>query len=80
VGCWGAAELYRNEYGLPITVLSGPATDNDVGRDYIRRALGVPAHNALRDAGSLVAVVKHALDVATGAATETSAEAGAAAQ
>ena len=80
VGCWGAAELYRSEYGLPITVLSGPATDNDVGRDYIRRALGIPAHNALRDAGSLVAVVKHALDLATGAAAEASAEAGAAAQ
>src|SRR5690606_2459462 len=30
VGCWGARELMTNEFGLPITVLTGPATDNAV--------------------------------------------------
>jgi hypothetical protein len=57
VGCWGADQLMRNSYALPITVLTGPATDNQVGRDYIRAALGVPAHNALRDADGLLAAV-----------------------
>src|SRR5512147_1981266 len=49
VGCWGADQLMRGVYKLPITVLTGPATDNQVGRDYISASLGIPAHNALRD-------------------------------
>jgi len=68
VGCWGVAELYAREYHLPITVLSGPATDNDVGSDYIRAQLGLPAHNALRDAPRLVAVVEAALRARAAAA------------
>jgi len=61
VGCWGAAELMRRTFNLPITVLTGPATDNEVGRDYIQRSLQLPAHNALRDAAGLTAVVLAAL-------------------
>jgi hypothetical protein len=61
VGCWGAAEIFR-AWGLPITVVSGPATDNEVGRDYIRGALGLPARNALHDPAGLVETVAHALD------------------
>ena len=61
VGCWGAAELYRNDFRLPITVISGPATDNEVGRQYVRTALGLPAHNALREAPALVGVVRDAV-------------------
>jgi hypothetical protein len=68
VGCWGVAELYAREYRLPITVLSGPATDNDVGSDYIRAQLGLPAHNALRDAPRLVALVDDALRARAAAA------------
>jgi hypothetical protein len=26
VACWGAAELMRHEFSLPITVITGPAT------------------------------------------------------
>jgi hypothetical protein len=68
VGCWGVAELYAHEYHLAITVLSGPATDNDVGSDYIRARLGLPAHNALRDAARLVAIVDGALRARAAAA------------
>src|SRR5512146_729799 len=59
--CWGAAELYKNDFRLPITVISGPATDNEVGRKYVRDSLGLPAHNALREAPALVGVVRDAL-------------------
>jgi hypothetical protein len=62
VGCWGADQLMRGTYGLPITVLTGPATDNQVGRDYISASLGIPAHNALRDAEGLLGVVTTALE------------------
>jgi hypothetical protein len=57
VACWGAAELYRTVYRLPIAAFTGPATDNQVGRDYIHQSLHLPAHNALRDAAGLVETV-----------------------
>ncbi len=61
VGCWGAAELMNRSFGLPVSVITGPATDNEVGRDYITRTLRLPAHNALRDAAGLTGVVLAAL-------------------
>jgi hypothetical protein len=62
VACWGAAELMRTEFNLPITGITGPATDNEVGLAYINTALQLPAHNALRDASGLVAVARNALE------------------
>jgi hypothetical protein len=67
VGCWGASQLYTNHFQLPITCFTGPATDNQVGRDYIANQLGIPSHNALRDAPGLVATVQRALAVWPGA-------------
>jgi hypothetical protein len=61
VGCWGAHRLFTDQFKLPITVITGPATDNDVGRDYVKAALGLPAHNAKRDAEGLCQVVLDAL-------------------
>ena len=61
VACWGAAELMRHEFSLPITVITGPATDNEVGLRYIRQELELRAHNARRDAPGLVTVVREAL-------------------
>jgi hypothetical protein len=61
VACWGAAELMTREFSLPITAITGPATDNEVGLVYIQTGLGLPAHNARRDAGGLVEVVRGAL-------------------
>jgi hypothetical protein len=61
VACWGAARLYRERFHLPVTVFTGPATDNDVGLAYIRSELGVPAHNARRDAQGLVELVRAAV-------------------
>jgi hypothetical protein len=52
VAAWGAAEWMRRE-GLRIDVLSGPATDNDVGVRYISRELKIPAINARADATKL---------------------------
>lgn len=61
VACWGANELMTHDFGLPITLITGPATDNAVGRDYITGALGLPAHNARRDAEGMVRRVREAL-------------------
>src|SRR6478609_1611534 len=61
VACWGAAELMRRDFDLPITAITGPATDNEVGQVYITGGLGLPAHNARRDAAGLLTVVRAAL-------------------
>jgi hypothetical protein len=51
----------REEFHLPITAITGPATDNEVGLVYIQTGLGLPAHNARRDAAGLLNVVRAAL-------------------
>lgn len=61
VGCWGALQLYRDHFHQPVTVFTGPATDNEVGRDYIVAELGLPAHNARKDAAALLGVVQDAV-------------------
>jgi hypothetical protein len=66
VACWGAAELMRREYRLPITAITGPATDNEVGVTYVQAGLGLAAHNARRDAEGLVSAVRNALDQRAG--------------
>jgi len=62
VGCWGAKELMARDFNLPITLITGPATDNAVGRDYIEASLSLPAHNARRDAEGMVARVRDSLE------------------
>ena len=62
VGCWGARELMTHDFGLPITVITGPATDNAVGRDYITNKLNLPAVNARRDPEGLVYVVRDSVE------------------
>jgi len=61
VACWGAVELYRNRFNLSITAFTGPATDNQVGRDFITNSLGLPSFNALRNAAGLVDAVEPAV-------------------
>jgi hypothetical protein len=62
VAAWGADQLFRQEFQLAITVVTGPVTDNEVGREYVTGRLGLQAHNALRDPAGLVRVVRAALD------------------
>jgi hypothetical protein len=46
VAAWGAARFFQEHFGQEIALVTGPATDNDVGSNYIRRSLGLPAWNA----------------------------------
>jgi hypothetical protein len=52
----------RREFDLPITAVTGPATDNEVGQVYITGSLGLPAHNAQRDPAGLLAIVRAAIN------------------
>jgi hypothetical protein len=54
--------LMSRQFNLPITAITGPATDNEVGLDYIQSSLGLPAHNARRDAAGLLGVVVTGLE------------------
>ena len=64
VAAWGAAELYRTRFRLPITAFTGPVTDNEVGRDAILRDLGLASHNARLDPAGLVGAVRPRLEEA----------------
>jgi hypothetical protein len=57
VGAWGAGRWFEEELGVKLTVISGPTTDNGVGRNFIERTLGVPAINARTDGDKLAEAV-----------------------
>ena len=46
VGAWGAQRLLAERFDLRIDVVSGPATDNQVGTRYVERELDLAAINA----------------------------------
>ena len=60
VAAWGAKKLME-EWGIPITVVSGPVTDNQTGTDYISRELLLPAANAKTDGRTLYGIVYEGL-------------------
>lgn len=62
VAIYGAHGIYKDRFQLPIHVVAGPVTDNMVGRDYVEKQLGLPAHNARYDIDGLVDVVMDTLD------------------
>jgi hypothetical protein len=57
VGAWGGARLLREDYDLAPDVVTGPATDNEVGGAFIQSALDVPTANALTEPERLVEYV-----------------------
>ncbi len=62
VGAWGAQRLLEERYQLRISVVCGPATDNDVGVRFIRKQLGLPAINARTHGSRLGEFVAEQLD------------------
>ena len=53
VSAWGGVKLLRDEFSIEPTVVTGPATDNQVGIDIIRDRSNVPALNALAAGAAL---------------------------
>lgn len=56
-GAWAADQIFHERYRVPISVMTGPITDNAVGKQYIQNELGVPALNALQDTERLADLV-----------------------
>lgn len=46
VSAWGAVELFKNRFKRSVDLISGPATDNAVGKEFIEGQIGVRAMNA----------------------------------
>ncbi|HWP47744.1 MAG TPA: hypothetical protein VNM22_11330 [Candidatus Limnocylindrales bacterium] len=61
VGAWGAVELMKQFY-LEITVMTGPATDAEVGKEYIETHLKIPAANARLEPRRLAEIVENKLN------------------
>jgi len=53
VGAFGGVSLLREQFGIEPAVVTGRATDNQVGVDIIRDRMGVPAFNALTQESDL---------------------------
>jgi hypothetical protein len=47
VSAWGGARILREQFNIEPAVVTGPATDNDVGIQQIDERLSLPAINAL---------------------------------
>lgn len=60
VGAVKLAEI-AEEIGLPLTIISGPITDNEVGKSFVESATNVPAQNAIHNGEALFEIVKSKL-------------------
>ncbi|WP_428100705.1 hypothetical protein [Candidatus Rariloculus sp.] len=61
VAAWGGTTLLRDEFGISPTVVTGPATDNQVGIEIIERCSSVSAFNALTAGSELGDFVQNAI-------------------
>lgn len=61
-GAWAADHFFRERFCAPITAITGPVTDNEVGRQYIEEALDRSACNALQQPNALAELVAGALE------------------
>jgi len=53
VAAWGGVKLLRERFEIEPCVVTGPATDNQVGIEIITSQMGVPAVNALSSGAAL---------------------------
>lgn len=49
VAAWGGVRLLREEFGIEPAIVTGPATDNEVGKQIIAERMGVQAINAVTE-------------------------------
>lgn len=53
VSAWGGTRILREEFNIEPAVITGPATDNEVGIEQIEQRLSLPAINALSNGVAL---------------------------
>ncbi len=62
-GVWAAHALFKEKYHATISVVTGPVTDNTVGKQYIQQVLGIPALNARLESVELADLVAGSVHV-----------------
>lgn len=60
-GVWAAEQHFHQRYRAPITAITGPVTDNEVGTRYVEQRLGITAINAVQAPNQLANCVARAL-------------------
>ncbi len=70
VGAWGGIELLRNTFEIEPAVVTGPATDNQVGIDIIEQRSNVRAVNALTNGAELGDLLQDVLGLTGKAAAQ----------
>jgi hypothetical protein len=63
VAAWGGVKLLREDFDCEPDVVTGPATDNLVGKEIIIERFGIPAVNAVTHGGELGDAVAKVLDL-----------------
>lgn len=66
VAAWGGVHALREDYGLTPVVITGPATDNEVGVGIVRKRTGVEAINARTDTDAMTNLIIKQLEAANG--------------
>jgi molybdopterin-guanine dinucleotide biosynthesis protein len=61
-GAWAAEQMFTQRYRAPITAITGPVTDNDVGCRYIENRLGIAGINARQSPNRLTERVHQAIE------------------
>lgn len=64
-GVWAVQQLFKERYHADVAVITGPVTDNGVGKQYIRQIMGIPAINAREDPERLGELVAARLPAST---------------
>ena len=63
VGATGGVDILKSEFGLQADLITGPATDNEVGRNIIKKRLNVPGINAITNGVELGDAVAEVLNL-----------------
>lgn len=58
VGAWASRLIFQDRYGQTISIMTGPVTDNAVGKRYIQQTLGITALNAKQDGDAIRDMLK----------------------
>jgi hypothetical protein len=68
VAAWGGVKLLRERFKVDPCMVTGPATDNQVGVDIIRQQMNVPAFNAISNPAALGDAIINAIGLEARAA------------
>ena len=74
VAAWGGVKLLRERFKVDPCMVTGPATDNQVGVDIICQQMNVPACNAISNPAALGDAIIEAVGLGARAATVSAAE------